>query len=342
MAQPSFQEILSAIKGGKKLAPVYILMGEEAYFIDTLVDAFENYVIPEEDRDFNQNIFYGNDADIEAVVACARQFPVMADRKLVLLKEAQTMNQAKNQLEKIAPYVKQPSTNTVFVVAYKGESLNATSKVLKAASASGSVVFNSAIVREYQLPAQVRDFCNSRKVNMNDKAISLLCEYIGLPLSKIFGEITKLIQIKGNDKSITCEDIEKNIGISKDYNIFELLKAVASKNYPQAMKIVKYFSQNPKPNPTVMATSNLFNLFSRICICHYTSDKSDKSLLEATGLKSTYQLKEVKEGARNYNPAQAVKAVHAIREFDAKSKGVGSYQNEYDLLQELIFKIFTS
>lgn len=342
MATPGFRDILTSIKKGESLSPVYILMGEEAFYIDKLTEAFENYLIPEDDRDFNQSVFYGNDADLELVVSTAQQYPVMFDRKLVILKEAQSLYQAKTQLEKLSPYVSHPNKTTVFVIAFKGDKLNATSKLLKAASGSHAVVFKSDPVKEYQLPTHVKDYCAGLGYSMEEKAVSMLCDYIGTPLSKIFGEINKLVMIKGDDKRLTASDVEKHIGISKDYNNFELVKAVSLKNYPQTIKIIRYFEKNPKTNPTIVANSMLFSFFQKISICHYLPDKSEKTLLEGLGLKSSWQLKDIKEGLRNYNAWQAVNAIHYCREFDVKSKGVGSYQNEYDLFKELIFKIFTN
>lgn len=342
MAQPSFREIIAAVRKKDATPQVVILMGEETYYIDSLVEAFENYTIHEDDKDFNFHVFYGNDADIDNVVACAQQFPVMADRKLVILKEAQSMYQAKAQLEKLAPYVLRPNASTIFVVAFKGDTLNATSKLMKAAKETGALVFRSDAVKGYQLPPHVRDYCASHGFNIDEKALALICDYIGTPLSKIFGELDKLFMIKGGDKRITCDDIERNIGISKDFNNLEFSNALVNKDYPRCVRMIKYFERNPKAAPAVMITATVFNSFSRIVTCHFLADKSDSSMLQATGLKSPYALKDIRTGMRNYNPAQAVKAIHHIREFDAKSKGVGSYQNEYDLLTELVFKIITS
>lgn len=333
--------IISDIKK-KQCKPVYILMGEEAYFIDLIIENMEKYIIPEDDKDFNLNIFYGNDADIDYVVGVAQQFPVMADKKLVILKEAQSMYQAKNQLERFASYIAHPSPNTIFVIAFKGDNLNATSKLLKAAKESGSVVFKSPVPRDYELSRHIRDYCQDRRVSIEDRAIELLAQYIGPPLSKLFGELNKLIDIKGDsDRRINCEDIERNIGISKEYNNFELVSAIGKKDYSKAITIIKHFKESPKNNPTVMTTSALFNFFSNLVIAHYLEDKSDKSLYENLGLKNSFQLTDIKIGMRNYPAMQAVNAIHHIREFDAKSKGVYSLLNEYDLLAELIFKIFT-
>ncbi|MDE6866989.1 MAG: DNA polymerase III subunit delta [Muribaculaceae bacterium] len=342
MAQPAFRDLLAEIKKGKTLSPIYILMGEETYYIDELVEAFENNIIPEEDKDFNYHIFYGNDVDMEIMIATAQQFPVMADRKLVILKEAQTLNQAKVQLEKLAPYMSHPSPQTVFVLAYKGDNLSSTSKLMKSVAASKGVVFKSEPVKEWQLPGHVKDYCAGMKFSIEEKALNLLCEYIGTPLSKIFGEVNKLVMIKGDDRKITAKDVEQHIGVSKDFNNFELVRAVASKNYSQSMKIIQYFERNPKTNPTILTNSMLFAFFQKLAITHYLADKSEKGMLDGLGLKSAWQLKEVKEGIRFYNPRQAINSIHYIREFDTKSKGIESYQNEYDLLKELIFKIITN
>lgn len=341
MAQKTFRELLTDINKGV-FSPVYILMGEESYYIDTLMDAIEKKGIDPEDKDFNESIYYGSDADMETVVASCQQLPVMASRRVVLLKEAQGKTQAKQQLEKLAPYIASPNSTTVFAIAFKGDNLNATSQLLKAAKKSDAVVFKSEKIRDYQLPGLLKDYCTTKKISIEEKASQLLCQYIGAPLSKLFGEVNKLITIKGGEGSrITCEDVEKNIGISKDFNNYELISAISSKNYPKAVQIIKYFESNPKTNPTVMTTAALFSYFSNLVIAHYTQDKSENSLKEATGIRFAGAYRELLEGMRNYNAYRAVMAVHAIRDFDVESKGVQSFQNEYQLLQELIFKIFT-
>jgi len=337
---PGIRDIIFDIRHGSP-APVYVLMGEEAYYIDLIVDNLEKYVVSEDDRDFNYNVFYGNDADIDFVIATAQQFPVMADRKLVILKEAQSMVQAKVQLERLGSYLARPNQTTVFAIVYKGEPFNASSKLIKGAKEGGAVIFRSDVPRDYELEAHVRDYCQSRKTSIEEKALKLLCEYIGPPLSKLFGELNKLIAIKGDKRKITSEDIEKNIGISKDFNNFELINALSVKDYPKAMMIVKYFESNPKANPTVMTTGVMFNYFSNLVIAHYLQDKSDQSFRNTFGFKAQVQFRSLKEGLRNYSPMQAVNCIHYLREFDTMSKGIDSYLNEYSLLRELVFKIFT-
>lgn len=340
MAKKSYTDIISDIKKGE-YAPVYILMGEEDYYIDKIVESLEKNVIEEEDKDFNYNLYYGVDADIDVVVTSCQQLPVMGSKRLVLLKEAQAMRQAKQVLEKLSHYVKNPNPSTVFVLSFKGDTLNATSDLIKSATKSPAVVFNSEKVKDYQLSNHVKSYCASYKFNIDPASIEMLCQYVGGPLSKLFGEINKLMAITADKKSITAEDIEKNIGISKDYNNFELTNALGRKDYPKAVKIVKYFKANPKTNPTPMTTSTLFNFFTKLVIAHYMPDKSDAALEQQFNLRFPVQKNEFKTALKNYNPYRAVNAIHAIREFDVKSKGVGSVQNEYDLLLDLIFKLFS-
>lgn len=332
--------IISNIRKGDP-APVYILMGKEAYYLDLIVANLEKYVIREDDRDFNVNVFFGNDADIDYVVATAQQFPVMAERKLVILKEAQSMDRAKVQLEKFASYVARPNQTTVFAIVYKDEPFKMTGKLMKAAKQSGAVIFNSDVPKDYELPSHFRSYCTDHKISVDEKAMNLMCAYIGAPLSKLFGELNKLYTIKGPGSRITCEDVERNIGISKDFNNFELIDALAVKDYAKAMRIVKYFESNPKTNPTAPTAGAIYNFFANLVIGHYLPDKSDSTIGEALGFRFPFQINKFKTALSNYTPMQAVNAIHYIREFDTKSKGINSLTNEYSLLKELIFKLFT-
>lgn len=337
----NYRDIIRSIRK-KDCAPVYLLMGEEAYYIDVIVENFEKYLIADEDKDFNYNMFYGHDADIDYIVGVAQQFPVMADRKLVILKEAQSMQTAKAQLERFASYCSRPNQNTVFVIVYKGEALKPSSKFIKGIKEGGGIIFTSSVPRDYQLNALIKEFCQQHKIGIDDKAVSMLAEYIGPPLSKLFGEINKLIMIKGHDsKRITCADIEKNIGISKDFNNFELVNALSTKDYPKAIRIIRYFADNPKSNPTVITTGTMFSFYSNLLIAHYMQDKSEAAIRDQFGYRSPQQLTNMRDALRNYSAGQAVKAIRYLREFDTKSKGVNSFMNEYDLLAETIFKIFT-
>lgn len=340
----SYRDILDRIKK-RDFASVYLLMGEEPYYIDLIVNALESSVVSEENQAFDQLVFYGADADLDVVVASAQQYPVMGDYQLVILKEAQSIpNGAKTQLDKLASYVSQPNKKGIFVVAYKGDNLNATSDLMKAASKAGDrvLVFKSPKIRDYQLAAPVKDYCRMKKIGIEQPAVQMLIEYIGNSLQKLFGEIDKLIVAAGpGAKAITLGMVEENIGISKEFNNFELTNAIATKNYPKTLRILDYFRKNPKNNPSVVTTGVLFRFFSQLLVAHYTSDKSERGLMETLQLKTSYALKEIREGLNNYTPRQAMAAVSALREFDCKSKGIGSLQNEYDLQREFIFKVFT-
>ncbi len=336
----SFREILTDIRKGN-FANVYILMGEEAYYIDKLTEALEECVIEPDDRDFNQTAYYGNEIDIPTVIATSQQFPVMADRRLVLVKEAQAMQNAKAELDKLSEYLKRPADNTVLVIIYKGDNLNATSALLKAAAKADAIVFKSPRLRDYELPVPVKDYCQSKKIGIDERSVKMLCEYCGSDLSKLFGEIDKLLVAGGKGMTaITPELIEKNIGVSKDFNNFELTNALTVKDFDKTIRIIDYFRSNPTKNPTVMTTAVLFNFFTKLVIAHFLKDKSDSSLMANLQLKNTYALREMQTAMRSYSASQAIGAIHALREFDTKSKGVNSFQNEYDLLRELIYTIF--
>lgn len=340
----SLRTIIDDIRKGN-FAPVYILHGEEPYYIDLICENIEKFAVDESDRDFNVDIFYGNDADPDYVVASAQQLPVMAPRKLVILKEAQGMQKAKTQLEKFASYVMSPNMSAIFVIAYKGEPLGATTDLLKAAKKSGGVIYLSEQPADYQLYNVVRDYCTEHRISIEDKALQMMVESIGTPLSKFYGELTKLVSIKGKGNRITAADVEKNIGISKDFTNFELVDAVAEKNYPKAMKIVRYFAASPKANGKnahgVLTASILYNFFSNLVAAHYAPDKSEAGIMSLLGLRHPIQMKAINNGLRNYTAMKAVNAIHYIRDFDTKSKGIDSMQSDSNLIGELIFKIFT-
>ena len=339
--QSPYNSILADIRK-KKFAPIYILMGEEAYFIDELTNALQELVIPEDERDFNQTILYGADATMEMVTNTARQFPVMTEKQLVMLKEAQTLHDAKRQLEKIAPYAANPVMSTVLVITFKGDSLSATSKLIKETTKAGGVVFESKKIQEWQLESMIKDYCKEHSIKIDTKSAAILGEFIGTNLKRLFSEIEKLmVSLPSDSRVITPELIERNIGFSKDFNNFELIKAIASRNYAKTMQIVDYFESNPKQNPVIVSTSMVFNLFSNILLAHYAPDKSDNGLMAQLRVKFPRQLEDIKAGMRSYNARRAISIISAIRELDCKSKGINSQQKDYSLLKELVYKIFT-
>lgn len=339
-ASTGFREVMTDIIR-KNYAPVYLLMGDEDYYIDKIVEALEASVVPEEEKDFNSTTYYGADVDVRQVISRAQQFPLMSDLQLVMLKEAQAMDKAKTRLETLVPYVKHANDTTVLVITFKGDTLGATSQLVKAVQNEGGVVFKSERLKDYQLQGPLADYCREKKVKIDDRSLNLLCEYIGSPLSKLFGEVDKLVVAAGENGAITPDLIEAVIGISKEFNSFELVKSLSIRDYLKSMRIVDHFARNPKQNPGVMVIATLFNYFSKLFIAAIAKDKSDASLMQELDLKSSYGLNDYKNGIRNYKAASIDAIIHAIRNHDVMSKGVGSTQNEFDLLKELIFKIFT-
>lgn len=339
-ASVSFRELMSDISKGN-FAPVYLLMGDEDYYIDKVTDALEAVVVPEDEKDFNATTYYGADVDVRQVIARAQQFPLMSDRQLVMLKEAQAMEKAKSNLELLAPYVMHANTTTVLVIIFKGDSLAASSQLVKAVNAGGGVVFKSERLKDYNLHGPLSDYCEEKRVKIDEKSLALLCEYIGSPLSKLFGEVDKLIVAAGKDGKITPELIEAVIGISKEYNSFELVKTISIRDYPRSMRIVEHFSKNPKQNPGIVVVATLFSYFSKLFIASISKDKSDAGLMKELDLKTTYGLTDYRNGLRNYKAGVIDAIIHNIRNTDVMSKGVGSNQNEYALLKDLLFKIFT-
>lgn len=340
-AGPTYRDIISEIRK-KDFHQVYLLMGEESYYLDKIVDALEECVVNEADKDFNYQQFYGAEADMDMVIGSAKQFPMMADRRLVILKEAQSLNQAKRTLEKLAPYVENPSPGTVFAVVYKGGNLDANSAIVKGAQKGEGVIFRSERLKEWALAGPIRDYCTSRKVGIDDSAIEMLTSLIGSDLNKLFGAIDKILVATGGSATrINTEMVGTHTAINKDFNNFEFRNAMSSKDYPKAMLILQQFAKSPGQNPTAPVSALLYGYFSQLCIAHFTRDKSDTALMEALSLKTPYALKEIRTGLRNYTPRAAMAAISALRDFDTRSKGINSFQNEFEIMKETIFRIFT-
>lgn len=321
----------------RKLAPLYLLHGEEGYYIDEIVKEFEE-LLPEEERDFNLYTIYGPETGVESIMDVCQRLPMMAERQVVIVKEAQAIRA--DALNKLHFYAERPNPSTVLVIACRGD--KAKGKDLIAAIKKNGIVFESKKVTERNLLPVISDLIKDKKMSVDPKALSMLRDYIGTDISRLYNEIDKLSFILGPGAMITPEAIERNIGISKDYNNFELVDAINSRNAAKAMTIVEYFRNNPKNNPTVMTMSTLFNHFSNLLIYHYTRDKSQSGYMDALGLKSPWALKNYEVAARAYNVRQTIEIISALRECDCRSKGIGSRQNEYDLLKDLLFRILTS
>ncbi|MBP3299026.1 MAG: DNA polymerase III subunit delta [Muribaculaceae bacterium] len=335
-----YTHIISEIRAGR-LAPVYLLCGLESYYIDRIAELLAERVVPDVDaRDFNVSVFFGAETNIKAVADAARRFPVMSERQLIMLKEAQTMDNAKARLEELAPYFDHLTPGTVLLIVYRAEPLKASSALVKAIKKAGGIIFESPAIKDWMLPSLISDYCKEKKVTIDSKSVEMLRDFIGVDLSRLFGEIDKL-RVAGNNAPITPELIEKNVGISKDFNNFELLKAISSRNYSRAMRIADYFARNPKQNPVIMTTSILFKYFSQLMLAHYSLDKTDKGLMAQLGLYQSWQLNDIKDGMRNFRPASVLAIIHALRVLDCRSKGIGSMQKDTELLKQFIYEAFT-
>lgn len=334
---PTYSELRRQLAAKTSLAPVYLLHGEEGYYIDELVKDFEA-LVPEEERDFNLYVLYAPESGVETVMDVCHRYPMMAERQVVIVKEAQAIRA--DQLNRLHSYVERPNPTTVLVISCRGA--QAKGKELLAAVKKNGVIFESKRLSERNILPVISDLIKEKKLSVDPKALSMLRDYIGVDLARLYNEIDKLALILGPRAMITPEAIERNIGISKDYNNFELIDAINSRNAAKAFAIAEYFRNNPKNNPTVMTVSSLFNQFSNLLIYHYTRDKSQSGYLDALGLKSPWALKGYETAARNYNVRQTIEIISAIREFDTRSKGIDSRQDEYDLLKDLIFHILTA
>ena len=346
----SLQQLEQDIKK-KKFTPIYLLSGEEAFYIDRITDLIVANGLSEDERDFNLSIRYGSDVKMSEIVLNCRQYPMMAERQIIVLKEAQVWKSMpgvneKKEFEILESYAKNPTPTTILVVCYKGATLKSASltKALTKTIVNGApsgTVFESKALTDYNISGAVAEYVRLVGCTIEEKAQAMLIEHIGNNMSNIAKEIDKLKLISPNNTRITADMVEKNIGFSKDYNNFELIKAIASRNYEKTFKIVDYFKSNPKKNPTAVTTALLFNLFSNSLIAYYARTTDERVLMERLRFKTPYQLRDIRLTMSNYNALQVFNTICLLREFDTKSKGVGSAQNEYDLLTELCFKIFS-
>ncbi|WP_425075697.1 DNA polymerase III subunit delta [Psychroserpens sp. S379A] len=328
--------IVADIKKGN-LKPIYFLMGEEPYYIDAISDYIENNVLAEEEKGFNQMVLYGRDVAIDDIVSNAKRYPMMAERQVVVVKEAQDLSRT---IEKLASYAENPQPTTVLVVNYKYKKLDKRKALYKTLKKSG-VVFESKKLYENQVADWIRRVLSGQNYTISPKASQMLVEFLGTDLSKINNELEKLKIILPEGTQITPDHIEENIGISKDYNNFELRKAIGERNSVKAFKIINYFANNPKDNPMVVTVSLLFNFFSQLLHFHGLNDKNPRNVASALKI-NPYFVNEYVAAARNFPMRKVSQIVSTLREFDVKSKGVNSNAvPQGDLLKELLVKILS-
>ncbi len=330
----TFEEIISDLKK-RIFKPIYFLAGEEPYYNDLISDYIEENVLPEAEKSFNQVILYGEETTVPAIIDTARKFPMMSSHQVVIVKEAQSLK----KIDDLLFYLEKPMPSTILVINYKYKAIDKRTKFHKALT-THAVYFESPRLRDYQVPAWIEKYLMTEGIKTDPTASAMLTEYLGTDLHKIVNELNKLlITIPPGKPVITTSLIEKNIGISKDYNNFELQKAVGEKNILKANRIVRHFASNPKDNPITLSIASLFSHFVRLLTYHYLTDKSKNNVAAALKI-NPYFVRDYELSASKYNVAKTVQAIDLLRTYDMKSKGYGDLSSEPgDLLKELVFKI---
>lgn len=342
-----FESIRSDIGAGR-LAPVYLLMGEESYFIDELSSRLAEDTLTEEEKAFNLCVVYGKDSDAGAVINLARQMPMMGSRQVVIVREAQQLR----RIEELSLYTAQPSPSTVLVVCHKEKNIDKRSQLYKHASARG-VVFESVRPRDYEIREWLSDFIGRRGLKAEPKAAEMLTEHLGMDISKISNELSKLmLSLPEGTVKLTADDVERNTGISKDFNNYELARAVTSRDEARALSIAAHFARNPREHPLLVTVATLFGQFRQIFIYNYcrwqsknrgAAMPSDADLMRMLKLPAPYFVNEVRQAAALYPNRATFAILGLLREYDAKSKGINSGgMTDGELLRELLLKIFAA
>lgn len=328
-------EILKELRE-RQYHAIYYLMGEEPYYIDLISDFIANNVLTDTEKEFNQTVVYGADVDIATVINAAKRYPMMSKYQVVIVKEAQAIR----NIEELAYYLQKPLDSTILVICHKHGTLDRRKKLAAEIERNG-ILFESKKMKEAALPLFVASYMKQKRIDVEPKAAAMLADFIGNDLSRLTGELEKLIiTLPVNQKRITPDQVEKNIGISKDYNNFELRSALVEKDVLKANRIIKYFEENPKTNPIQMTLSLLFGFYSNLMLAYYAPEKSERGITEMLGLKTPWQARDYLGAMRRYNGVKTMQIIGEIRQADAKSKGVNNpSMTDGDILRELIFKI---
>lgn len=330
----SFEQVMSDLRR-KSYHPVYLLTGEEAYYIDLISDYIQYEVLDESQREFDLLVMYGKDTEIEMIINAAKRYPMMSPYQVVIVKEAQHIK----NWDPIQFYLSNPLKTTILVFAYKYGSPDKRKKWVADIAKQG-VLFESEKLRDYEMTSWINNYAKQKSAKIEVKGVEMLIEFLGTDLSKVANEMDKLLlTLPAGNRVITPEHIEKNIGISKDFNVFELQDALIERNALKANRIIRYFGDNKRNNPMVMYLPQLFTLFSNLMIYHYLSDKSQAAV--ASELKiNPYFVKKYELAARNFGAWKTMNIISWIRDVDARSKGVESNNvDDVELMKELVFKI---
>lgn len=337
----SADDILKDLKN-HKYKPLYLLHGDEPYFIDQVSNYAEHKLLPDAEKGFNQTVLYGKDTDVMAVLNAAKRYPMMAEFQVVLVKEAQDMkwgrdDEDKKSINPLLNYLENPLQSTILIFCYKYGKFDKRKKTYKAIEKNG-LIFESSPLYDSKIPAWIETFVAGKGYKLDSQASAMLSEYLGNDLSKIANEMEKLMLNVPAGQTITLQHVQDNIGISKEYNVFELQSALSRKDPFKVNQIINYFEANPKANPIVLVLGNLNNFFSKVLLYHYSKDKSPQNLARELGV-SPFFIKDYELAARSYNYGKSMQIISLLREYDLKSKGVDSNAENGELMKELMFKI---
>ena len=331
----TYEEIARDLKN-RNYKPIYYLMGEESYYIDKISEYISQTVLTDEEKEFNLTVMYGADTDIANIINAAKRYPMMSEYQVVIVKEAQNVK----DMESLVYYVQKPLPSTILVICHKHGTLDKRKKLAATIEKVG-VLFESKKIKDTQLSGFITSFLKRKSVDIEPKAAEMMAEFVGTDLSRMAGELEKqVLTLPAGQMRISPEQIERNIGISKDFNNCGLMNAIIARDVLKANKIIKYFDENPKTNPIQATLSVLFNFFSNLMLVYYAPDKSEQGIASMLGLKNTWQAKEYLAAARVFSGVKVMQIIGEIRYCDAQSKGVDNVSlKDGDLLRELIFKI---
>ncbi len=333
MASNTFEDIQQKIRN-KILSPIYFLMGDETYFIDMISDLLEDTVLDEAEKEFNLSVLYGKETDAQGIINHARRYPMMASHHIVIVKEAQNIK----DIDDLLPYVQKPLRSTILVICYKYKSYDRRKKFIKEVEKVG-LVFEGKKLYDNQVPEWIGSHVRRKGFKIGPKAVQMLADHLGSDLSKIVNELDKLSINLQAGAEITQGVIERNIGISKDFNIFEFQEALGDKDGVKAFQIVKYFADNAKANPLVLTLGVLYQFFSKVLVYHSLRDKSRNNVASALSI-NVFFVPRYQRAAANYRPEKIYKIISHMRECDTKAKGINNYStSDGELLKELTYKI---
>ena len=333
---PTFQSIIHDLKS-RKFSPIYVLMGDESYYIDQISDYVATHVLSPEERDFNQTVCFGSDVNAIQVTDMARRYPMMSEYQVIIVKEAQNIR----SLDALEKYLKNPVKSTILVWCHKNGKIDARKKVVGLAQTVG-VVFESQRLRDYQLPEFIQNYLKQKKVSIDPKSCQMIADHIGADLNRLTSELDKvLISLPSDNLRVTPEIVEEQIGVSKDFNAFELRNAIVQRDVFKANQIIKYFDNNPKAGSLYSFLPLLFSYFQNLMIAYYAPQKNtEQGIATALDLRSSWGAKDFLIGLKNYSARKTMDIISKIRDTDAKSKGLDNPNTGAgDLMKELIFFI---